>query len=628
MAILSNVNGKFAVDSTGAIQFSGSAGTSGYILRSNGNAAPTWVDSSTVIGGPYLPLTGGTLSGALAGTSATFSGTITSGGTIYSTLDSTFSTDGSISKNSVVGLVIRGVAGSVFDLALYGAGGTALMTNSTGTNNIVFNSGNVTVAGNVTLNTNGTNFTHGYSGNGLVLSHHNVGPSNAIVSGNSVYPDNLYINNGGAASDWSNVIIEGNVGIGTSSPSSFSGYTNLSLKAGSTGNNLDFFNSAGTRIGAIVTDGSDDVILEASGLSRNLIFKTDNAGTFSEKMRILGNGNVGIGVTGPTEKLEISGKVKINSPNAPNSFGELNIGWTGGGETRAIDIDGNWTGNENKSITFTHGSAATNIVGQINCQHNGPGSRLRWGKLYHSGDSSTYTMELISSSTTTADLTVSGNVGITAAASFRFNGAADNTHAVGYDSTIDGSFLRGQLGMRFLTGTGGGTERMRITSGGNLLVGRTTIAASDNETGFRFDPTGEAFAFLDPAEGTNSWHVYDITNDLYRFFVSDEGKIHATFTSITAISDVTLKENIKPLETGLNEVMKLQPRRFDWKNGDGKNIAGFVAQEVEEILPDLVGDYKYNDKETKKSLMMGDMIPTLVKAIQELEARIKELENK
>ena len=77
MAILSNVNGKFAVDSTGAIQFSGSAGTSGYILRSNGNAAPTWVDSSTVIGGPYLPLTGGTLSGALAGTTATFSGILT-----------------------------------------------------------------------------------------------------------------------------------------------------------------------------------------------------------------------------------------------------------------------------------------------------------------------------------------------------------------------------------------------------------------------------------------------------------------------------------------------------------------------------------------------------------------------
>ena len=79
MAILSNINGKFAVDSTGAVQFSGAAGTSGYILKSNGaGSAPTWVDPSTVIGGPYLPLSGGTLTGATAtasGISFTFGGT-------------------------------------------------------------------------------------------------------------------------------------------------------------------------------------------------------------------------------------------------------------------------------------------------------------------------------------------------------------------------------------------------------------------------------------------------------------------------------------------------------------------------------------------------------------------------
>ena len=88
MASLSNINGLFDVHSTGAILFSTSHGTSGQILRSNGNAAPTWVAASTVIGGPYLPLTGGTLSGATAtatginftvggnlfGTNATFSG--------------------------------------------------------------------------------------------------------------------------------------------------------------------------------------------------------------------------------------------------------------------------------------------------------------------------------------------------------------------------------------------------------------------------------------------------------------------------------------------------------------------------------------------------------------------------
>jgi len=47
-----------------------------------------------------------------------------------------------------------------------------------------------------------------------------------------------------------------------------------------------------------------------------------------------------------------------------------------------------------------------------------------------------------------------------------------------------------------------------------------------------------------------------------------------------------------------------------------------VAQEVEQVLPDLVFDFKYNDTETKRGLKMGDMLPTLVKAIQELSALV------
>ena len=229
MAILSNVNGKFAVDSTGAIQFSGSAGTSGYILRSNGNAAPTWVDSSTVIGGPYLPLTGGTLSGALAGTSATFSG-------------------------------------------------------------------------NVTLNTNGTNFTHGYSGNGLVLSHHNVGPSNAIVSGNSVYPDNLYINNGGSASDWSNVIIEGDVGIGTSTPDA-----KLHIYGSSTVSEMYLGEDAAVDKAGILKYNQGDGTGTGSVQLGNYGDSLNTTGVTIKK-----GGNVGIGTSSPTTKLQINAGTNRN----------------------------------------------------------------------------------------------------------------------------------------------------------------------------------------------------------------------------------------------------------------------------------------------------------------------------
>ena len=78
MASLSNINGIFDVHSTGAILFSTSHGTSGQILKSNGNAAPTWIPQSDIVGA-YLPLAGGTLTGATAtanGISFTVGGTL------------------------------------------------------------------------------------------------------------------------------------------------------------------------------------------------------------------------------------------------------------------------------------------------------------------------------------------------------------------------------------------------------------------------------------------------------------------------------------------------------------------------------------------------------------------------
>ena len=166
-----------------------------------------------------------------------------------------------------------------------------------------------------------------------------------------------------------------------------------------------------------------------------------------------------------------------------------------------------------------------------------------------------------------------------------------------------------------------GYTAMDINKDGTVLFAKTDVNV--NTVGYRFDYDGQSYTSIATSNATH--YVRDTTNTVYRFYVTGGGVIYATDTSISSISDVTLKENIKPLETGLDEILKLQPRRFDWKNGDGKNIAGFVAQEVEEVLPDLVSDGKYTEEETKKTLKMGDMIPTLVKAVQELKAEVDEL---
>ena len=107
MAILFNINGLFAIDSTGAMELGGAAGASTYVLMSNGAGnANSWYDVQSKFA-EYLPLTGGTLTGNLALTDATnnpslviSTGTLTVGGA--TTLSSTLTISGRATFPSAV----------------------------------------------------------------------------------------------------------------------------------------------------------------------------------------------------------------------------------------------------------------------------------------------------------------------------------------------------------------------------------------------------------------------------------------------------------------------------------------------------------------------------------------------
>jgi hypothetical protein len=89
-------------------------------------------------------------------------------------------------------------------------------------------------------------------------------------------------------------------------------------------------------------------------------------------------------------------------------------------------------------------------------------------------------------------------------------------------------------------------------------------------------------------------------------------------------SDARLKENVADLDGQLAKILALKPRKFDFINGP-KDCTGFIAQEMETVYPDAVGE----DADGFKIIGgISVMEARLIKAIQELTARVAELEAK
>jgi hypothetical protein len=89
---------------------------------------------------------------------------------------------------------------------------------------------------------------------------------------------------------------------------------------------------------------------------------------------------------------------------------------------------------------------------------------------------------------------------------------------------------------------------------------------------------------------------------------------------ISSSSDINLKENIKTVENSLNTIEQLRGVSFDWKE-TGKSSYGVIAQELEEILPELVKNGEV------KSVNYNGLIGVLIEAVKELSEEVKELKN-
>jgi hypothetical protein len=161
---------------------------------------------------------------------------------------------------------------------------------------------------------------------------------------------------------------------------------------------------------------------------------------------------------------------------------------------------------------------------------------------------------------------------------------------------------------------GMGSGLLKINAGGITETALTVTQAGTSDILNLIDGSTEVFTVLDGGNvgiGT--------ANPVYRLelpniaSVAGQGRANAWQT----YSDVSLKTNIKPLKDSLDKILKLRGVSFKWKEQDIYS-SGFIAQEVEEIIPDLV----FSGEDKLKNLDYSRFTPYLVEAIKQQQEQI------
>ena len=567
MAILSNINGLFAVEDNGAIKFNNLTGTNNQVLIANTNSSPTWVDVDTIIGGPYLPLTGGTLAGAgnlVVGGTLTVNGIGTfntpAGGVAFN-LDAaadnygTFRlrTNGDVSKWDI------GMKNDN-DFYIYNQATSAQAFEiDTANNNATF-AGNVELASGTTLfgmdtlrlvnGSNKRNLSCDGSGNLDISNAANNATifhlqDGALTLGTSIGTGTLSLFAGAAT-------FAGNVGVTGEISASDDINTTGKLFVNKTGAELRLKSTSDTGESYInFADPSDNNVGQIFyGHSNNrMIFRVND----DERMRIDSSGNVGIGGA-PSVNFEVNktgARVKLI-----DGTNQLNMGlWD--------SVNYRFEGDANRPMFFT------SYQGNINFGISGGTTMTIKSSTVGIGDTS---------APNTLSVKDTGNLVCRFTGGTTFSLIQNNTDSTVIFSANHGNASPVGVEKRFIWQMAGGTAKMKLDDG------TLTVSA-------------DLIAYGSP-------------------------------------SDKRLKENIKPINSALEKVTKLQGVTFDWKDKkqdkaydpdqNWKHDIGFIAQDVQKVIPELV---RKNENELLSMRHQG-VIPILVEAIKELEARVKELENK
>lgn len=187
------------------------------------------------------------------------------------------------------------------------------------------------------------------------------------------------------------------------------------------------------------------------------------------------------------------------------------------------------------------------------------------------------------------------------------------------------------------------TVRMIITSGGNVGIGTTSpdsalqvstsTAAAVTKLTNTYNSSGTFCLVTQLGSNANngsSYHYIATTGGADKCYILGNGNLQNINNSYGQLSDIRLKKEVTKATPKLQDLLKVNIVNFKFINDEAETKQiGVIAQELEEIFPSLVEESLNREtNESRKSVKYSVFVPILIKAIQELTARVQELENK
>jgi hypothetical protein len=397
-------------------------------------------------------------------------------------------------------------------------------------------------------------------------------------------------------------------------------------------NNSDPTNAGQATLGINNSNAFFDSGITGTGTYLPMTFSTGG----SERMRVDTSGNVGIGTSSPSGRLH----VESSSGGLP-----LYVNSTASAQNARIRLN-----------STDNASSVSYVMSYSHASLNKQAAMLLGG----TGSVGFYVGQTAGAEPTTGTLAQtidsSGNVGIgtsspgakldvRGSSTFLVN-ATNPTAWISVDSALTTGSMYNQWNTTSNVGISGtytnhaytfvtnNTERARIDSSGNFLVGKTSASATldvkttaSQQVGrFSLDATSsQATPAIVIAKKDNTTTTSQV---FVQFLINSEGtgsgQINANGASAVAFgsySDERLKENIVDLPPQLENILALRPVEFDYKTG-GHQI-GFIAQEMQEVYPDVIGN---GSDEMLTITGWSKTEARLVKAIQEQQQMIETLQ--